>query len=185
MTRKYTKVLCVMIALALMAVMFAGCSQKQLPEQTDPANEPQGSTAPPADTNPISPEEPSTPADTQPEDAPVTQPPTEPPVQVTLPAYELSYSGELADRISWKELEDRNGLQFFVRLTDGDAAIFTMLVNQEEGDLVVMKQNSAEEQIPIAFQMKTLPEGLSQEEQDVFFFAQDKVNEIASSLTLK
>lgn len=181
MIRRYNRVLCVLLAASMMVAMMAGCSQKRPPEQTQPSNETQGGTEPPADTKP----EHSVPLNTAPEDEPYIEPPTQPPVQVVMPDYELSYSGEMADVISWEELTQERGLRFSVKLSTGNAVLFTLLLNQTEGELVTMKENTEGEQIPVSFLMEAVPEGLSEEDLQTYCLAQDKVNEIMASLILK
>ena len=181
MIKRYKKILCLIMAMALMTAMMAGCSRKQPPEQTKPANETQGGTALPSDTKP----EHSVPPNTAPEDEPYIEPPTQPPVQVVMPDYELSYSGEMADVISWEELTQERGLRFSVKLSTGNAVLFTLLLDQTQGELVTMKENTEGEQIPVSFLMEAVPEGLSEEDLQTYCLAQDKVNEIMASLILK
>ncbi|MBQ8910745.1 MAG: hypothetical protein IJY91_06885 [Oscillospiraceae bacterium] len=177
---KYIKVLCLLMAMAL---LFAGCGKPQA--QTGPANETQGGITPATDPTNGDPTEPSIPLNTAPEDEPYVEPPTQPPVQVVMPDYELSYSGEMAEVIFWEELAEESGLQFSVKLSSGNAVLFTLLLDQVEGELVTMKENTAGEQIPVSFLMEAVPEGLSEEDLQTYCVAQDKVNEILASLVLK
>lgn len=175
--RRNNKLLRAVLAAALLAAMLTGCGNAQ----TGPSNETQGGTEPPAQSQP----EPSTPLVTAPEDEPYIEQPTQPPVQVVMPEYELSYSGNMADVISWQELPEEGGLQFYVKLSTGDAALFTLLLDRMEGELVTMKENSAGEKVPVSFLMEEIPEDLSEEDKTAFCFAQDTVNEIIASLKLK
>ena len=181
MAKKHTRLLCGIAALSLLAAMVTGCGQK--PEQSKPTGETQVTTQPaPQEQEPI---QPSYPLVTEPEDPPYTEPPTEPPVQVVMPQYELTYSGELADVIFWEEQETAGSLRFSVKLSGGNAALFTLLLNQSEGELVVMKENGAGEKIPVSFLMESMPDGLSEADQQAFCLAQDQVNDIIATLTLK
>lgn len=112
-------------------------------------------------------------------------PETEPPVQVEMPDYELAYSGSLKDVIVMSEVEGENALEFRVKLSNGEAHIFTLRYNTSEGELVTVKEDKQGNRVPVAFEMASLPEYLSEEDQNIFFEAQDAVNEIVESLVLK
>ena len=114
-------------------------------------------------------------------------PETEPPVQVSMPEYELTYSGSLKDVIVVEELndEDPKGLRFTVVLTETQEHIFTLYFNTDQGDLVTVLTDAEGNRIPVAFQMALIPEGLSEVDQNTFYMAQEAVNEIVASLTLK
>lgn len=114
-------------------------------------------------------------------------PETEPPVEVSMPEYELTYSGSLKDVIVVEELndEDPKGLKFTVLLTETQEHIFTLYFNTDQGDLVTVLTDGEGNRIPVAFQMAMIPEGLSEEDQNTFYMAQEAVNEIVASLTLK
>ncbi len=114
-----------------------------------------------------------------------TQAPTQPPVMIQMPDYELTYDGEMAQYIRTEELPEQNGLRFSVALSDGEKTIFTLLFNQAEGELVTMLTNEAGEKIPVSFLMEPIPEGLSQEDYDLFCIAQEQVNAIIASIVLK
>ena len=72
-----------------------------------------------------------------------------------------------------------------MKLSGGNAALFTLLLNQSEGELVVMKENGAGEKIPVSFLMESMPDGLSEADQQAFCLAQDQVNDIIATLNLK
>lgn len=114
-------------------------------------------------------------------------PETEPPVEVSMPEYELTYSGELKDVIVVEELNDQDpqGLKFTVVLTEKQEHIFTLYFNTDQGDLVTILTDPEGNRIPVAFQMAAVPEGLSEEDEMTFYMAQEAVNEIVTSLTLK
>lgn len=114
-----------------------------------------------------------------------TEPATEPPVEVKMPDYTFTYSGALKDLIVLKEVEEFSGLEFTVKLSGGEEHIFTLHYNTVEGDFVTMLENGAGEKVPVAFQMAALPEGLSEADTELFYRAQESVNEIAQSLKLK
>lgn len=194
MTPMYKKMLSSTLALLMTMGMLSGCGSKPT-DQTIPATEqtPNNLTTVPGDpiqaTEPDVTEEPevSIPQNTEPnpDEELITQPPTEPPVQVTMPDYELSYAGWMKESVHWEEVPEEGSLKFFVTLSIGDAELFTMRLNQTEGDIVVMKKNGAGEQIPVAFMMTDIPEGLSAEEQQTFCVAQELVNDVVQSLILK
>lgn len=185
MTKKlYSSVLCLVLILSMMA----GCQPKS-PETT------QTPTTVPAETQALSTEPPeitepeqilhNPPEVTAPEDDPYEPPPTEPPVQVVMPDYELTYSGEMADQISYRELTDQAGLRFDIRLSTGEVKLFELLIGQVQGNFVQMKENSAGEQIPVSFLMEPIPEGLSDGDYEAFTLGQELANEIVASLILK
>lgn len=185
MSRKVKKVLGVILAVLMMASLLAGCGKTaQTPQQTQPAVTQGGGKAPsePAETtvpgrNP--------PEVTAPEDEPYTEPPTEPPVQVVMPEYQLTYSGDMSEKIIYEELTEEVGLRFYVRLSSGQVPLFTLLIGDTKGDFVEMKENGAGEQIPVSFLMDGAPENISDEDKRAFLMAQDLANEIVASLILK
>ena len=110
---------------------------------------------------------------------------TLPPVAVEMPAYTLTYSGELKDVLILKQLEGENALEFKVKLSKTEAHIFTLQYNSTDGDFVTVLEDKAGEKIPVAFQMAELPEDLTEEDKNLFLTAQEAVNEIAASLVVK
>ena len=114
-----------------------------------------------------------------------TEPATEPPVEVKMPEYTFTYSGALKDVIVLKEVAEFSGLEFTVKLSGGEEHIFTLHYNTVEGDFVTMLEDGAGNKVPVAFLMATIPDGLSDADADVFYRAQESVNEIAESLKLK
>lgn len=172
MNRKHTKMLCAVMAFA--ALTMTACES-----QNGPANETQDETQITAQ------QENSIPLVTAPEDEPYVEPPTVPPVQLKMPTYELTYSGEMAEIITWEELTDAVGLQFFVKVEDEKYPLFTMVLNKAEGDVVQVITNSDGESVTVAFLMEVVPENLSKENEKVFCLAQDTVNDIIDSLVLK
>lgn len=122
---------------------------------------------------------------TEPELLAVTEPPTEPPVQLTMPEYELTYSGSLKDLIVTKELPGEAGLEFLVKLSSGEEHIFTLHYNSDQGDLVTFFKDKSGAEVPVAFTMAVIPEQLSEEDEKTFCIAQEAVNEIVSSLIIK
>lgn len=113
------------------------------------------------------------------------EPETEPPVQVDMPEYELTYSGALKDIIVMNIQDDESTLVFNVKISKGEAHIFTLRYNTDDGELVTVKEDKNGNRVPIAFEMASLPEDLNEEDQQIFFEAQDAVNEIVESLVLK
>lgn len=108
---------------------------------------------------------------------------TLPPVQIEMPDYKLTYSGEFQDVILVEEKED--ALIFTVKLSQTKAEIFTLLYNTDEGELVTVLEDAKGNRIPVAFQMAPIPENLSEEDEQLFCSAQEAVNEIVASLVLK
>lgn len=112
---------------------------------------------------------------------------TLPLVEISMPKYTLSYSGELKNVITVKETQAGNkiGLQFFVLLSQTEEPIFTLYYHSDQGELVTVLTDVKGNKIPVAFEMNTIPEGISEEDANLFYTAQDAVNEIVESLVLK
>lgn len=146
----------VLALLLLLTVMAAGCAKKE-PESTEPTY----------DFGVMD----------------VTMPETLPPVQIEMPDYELTYSGEFQDVIVAEEKD--GGLVFTVKLSQKETEIFTLLYNTDEGELVTVVEDAKGNRIPVAFKMASLPENLSEEDEQLFCSAQEAVNEIVASLVLK
>ena len=108
-----------------------------------------------------------------------------PKVEIKMPEYEMAYAGEMRDLIITETLEDADGIRFSVKLSDSEAHIFTMLYNTYEGELVTVLKDAEGNQVPVAFMMPGVPEGLSAEDELMFYTAQESVNDIVSSLVLK
>ena len=115
----------------------------------------------------------------------IEQQETLPPIQISMPEYEFSYSGELADLIVTEENPEDNGLAFRVKLSAGEATVFILHFNRTEGELVQMLDDAQGNKIPVAFEMMAIPEGLNEKDADIFYTAQDAVNEIVASLKVK
>lgn len=179
----YKKTITVLLCLLLLMAVLAGCDNTQQPTETT------GQTGEIQEGPKITQgagEEPTAPGgDSLTEPAPYENEPTEPPVQVVMPEYELSYSGVMKESISWEEMPEAGGLQFYIALSNGKVPIFTMLLNQVQGEKVEMVTNSAGQQIPVTFLMEEPPAGLSDEDALRFGMAQEIVNDVANSLKLK
>ena len=110
---------------------------------------------------------------------------TLPPVKIEMPDFELTYSGELENVIHVQQIESENVWVFTVRLSNADEEIFTMRYHSDEGDLVTVLDDTQGNRVPVAFLMASVPENLSQEDEQLFYTAQEAVNEIVDSLVLK
>lgn len=119
------------------------------------------------------------------DDTPMTEPEPLPPVRIEMPHFELEYAGELNDVIVVKEQEGQNALDFFVKLSAAEEKIFTMHYDSEEGDLVEVIRDADGNPVSVAFQMTAVPEGLSEEDLQIFCTAQEAVNDIVASLVIK
>lgn len=146
------------VLMAFLVVFTAGCSEKE-PVNTEPTYSDFGDM----------------------EELPTET--TLPPVQIEMPEYELTYSGEFHDVILVEKQE--TGLVFTVKLSKTEAHIFTLLYNTDEGELVTVLEDAKGNRIPVAFQMAPVPESLSEEDEQLFCSAQEAVNEIVASLVLK
>lgn len=200
--KKCISFLCAVLTMVLMAAVVSGCKDKAQPETiAESSNVTQGgaqktpeepAVTEPKATQPDGAEPESTdppgenpPEVTAPEEDPYIEPPTEPPVLVVMPDYELTYSGDMSEKIRYEELTGEAGLCFYVRLSSGEVKLFQILINKAAGDFVQMKENSAGEKIPVSFLMESAPEGLSEEDAQTFLMAQDLANDIVGSLILK
>ena len=163
MASDYKKALCVGVALAAMMMLATGCSNAKSNEAR-----PQPAIGESWSGEQI-----------------LNQTETEPPVQVVMPEYEMTYSGVMSDLMRWEELTQETGLQFYIKLSNGEVPLFQMCINQSEGNIVVMKENGAGQKIPIAFRMHPAPEGISPDEKQIYGLAQELVNDIIASFTLK
>ena len=114
---------------------------------------------------------------------PVAYPDTQPPIsQMESEEFTFSYP-DLGAGISFQETED--GLQLQVQLEGKSYTAFTVLYNSDVGDIVQFYENGEGQRIPVAFQMETVPEELTEEQQNQFYGAQDLVNDVISSLSLR
>lgn len=107
------------------------------------------------------------------------------PVRVNMPDYTFEYSGELAEAITLEENKKTGELAFFVTLSTEKAPLFTLRINSDEGDFVTVIRDASNNPVPVAFRMETIPEGLEEADQELFYIAQDEVNAIAASIVLK
>ena len=155
---KRTQIMLLALLLVFLTVFTAGCSEKA-PANTEPTYSDFG------DMEEIPPET------------------TLPPVQIEMPDYELTYSGEFQDVILVEKQE--NELVFTVKLSKTEAHIFTLRYNTDEGELVTVLEDADGNRIPVAFQMAQIPENLNKEDELLFCSAQEAVNEIVASLVLK
>ena len=112
-------------------------------------------------------------------------PETLPPVQIKMPDYEFTYSGEFQDVIQVTAAENEGGLMFSVKLSQKEEVIFTLIYNTDDGELVTVLEDTSGNRIPVAFRMNPIPENLSDADLDLFCSAQEAVNEIVASLILK
>jgi hypothetical protein len=121
------------------------------------------------------------------DEEPQQQETTLPPVEISMPEYELHYSGQWKDIIRTKEVitEEKVGLQFSVLLSVGETPIFTLYYDSDEAELVTVLTDAKGNQIPVAFEMNTVPDNLGENDANTFYQAQDAVNEILDSLVLK
>lgn len=161
----------------LMLLMLAGCGSDKMQPAVEPTLEPiqeptQEPTQEPIPTMVVY-------------EVYETEPPTEQPVRIEMPEYKFTYSGELKDSIVIKELQDSGALEFTVKISGGEVHIFTLYFNTIDGDFVNMVEDGAGNKIPVAFKMASVPEDLSDAEIQLFYQAQESVNEIVASLTLK
>ena len=114
---------------------------------------------------------------------PVAYPDTQPPIsQMESGEFTFSYP-DLGTGISFQETED--GLQLQEQLEGQSYTAFTVLYNSDVGDIVLFYEYGEGQRIPVAFQMASLPDGLTGEQQRQFYEAQDLVNEVIQSLQLR
>ena len=106
-------------------------------------------------------------------------------VRVDMNNYELSYSGELKDVIILEPKAGGDDIDFYVSLSDRKALLYILHFNSDEGDFVTIVRDDAGTPIPVAFQMESIPEGLSDADRILYCTAQDAVNEIAASLVVQ
>lgn len=174
-----TKLVIAVLMLALVLGALSGCGTKAAPAPT----------AAPAPEQPTDVEEENrAELDTIApylEERAALEPTPLPKIEIKMPEYEMAYAGEMKDVILTETLSDANGIKFSVKLSESEAHIFTLLYNTTQGELVTVLTDSKGERIPVAFIMPNIPEGLSAEDEYLFYTAQESVNDIVSSLVLK
>lgn len=109
------------------------------------------------------------------------------PQQVATDAFELTYSGPMADKITTKVIEETeaNDMAFSVTIAGKEYLLFTLVLNSSDGDLVTVLTDASGNKVPVAFTIEPIPTKLSAEDQRSYADAQEAVNEIVSSLILK
>lgn len=107
-------------------------------------------------------------------------------VHVEMLNYELAFNAQLAEKVFYREIADtaEDDLQFYTKIKNQEYVIFTLVFNSVEGDIVHMIDGTEETKIPIAFQMSTLPEGLTAEDASEFYIVQGVVNEVVESIKI-
>lgn len=113
-----------------------------------------------------------------------------PVVEINLDGYLLSYAAILPTTIAYVVPEDtlEPDLQFTVALQGNDATpvpLFTMQIEQDVGDWVVVLTDKVGHIVPVAFVADLPPEDLSEEEAAVFAAAQEEVHVLLATLTLQ
>ena len=110
-----------------------------------------------------------------------------PPVELTMPEYQLTYAGEMKDIIKTREITEgeQTGLEFYVQLSGKDVTVFVLYFDSENGEYVQFLTDEAGNRIPVAFDMAELPAGLSEADTETFYLAQESVNDMASSIKLR
>ena len=98
--------------------------------------------------------------------------------------YELTFDAQLAEMVFYREIPDtaEDDLEFYTRINEQDYAVFTLVFNSAEGDIVHMIADADGNKIPVAFMMNTLPEEIPEESADSFYIAQGVVNEVVASI---
>ena len=185
-SRKILLILMIAV-IVLLILILPGALKREVPPQPT-------ATAAPTQT-PAATAAPTQAPTAEPTAAPLEVPETQPPnaeitagsVLVATTEYELSYSGSMADIISYNEIPETplTDLAFHVRMGERSEKIFTLAINSEEGDIISMMADPSGNEIPVAFIMDELPPGLTPEEEDIFCRAQETVNEILSSIVLR
>lgn len=109
------------------------------------------------------------------------------PVKVTTAEYELTYSELMADVIRVEQLEGEHGtdLAFYATLSDGEALLFIMRYNVNEGGFIHRVMTNELGEVPFCFEMAEAPEDLGDTDQYTFYGAQEIINDIMHSLALR
>lgn len=162
---------------------FTGSGPDKVPTESSPA-----ATQEPAVTEATAATE--TPSVTQTSTAeaqPTRAAEAENPQQVATDAFELTYSGPMADKITTKVIEETeaNDMAFSVTIAGKEYLLFTLVLNSSDGDLVTVLTDASGNKVPVAFTIEPIPTKLSAEDQRSYADAQEAVNEIVSSLILK
>ena len=95
-------------------------------------------------------------------------------VEYSTDEYEFSYNPYMRDIVIVKEIEGSNGcdLEFYARLSGGEALLFKMYYNSNKGSFTHEAKDSAGNSVTFGFEMKDLPEGLGESDEYTFFTAQ-------------
>lgn len=98
--------------------------------------------------------------------------------------YELAFDAQLAEMVFYREIPDtaEDDLEFYTKINNQEYAIFTLVFNAAEGDIVQMIDDAQGNKIPVAFMMNTLPNGITEEAANNFYIAQGAVNEVVASI---
>ena len=176
-------VFCVLLCIMVSAVWLVGCTAQEEVAGTNTtatAEETTVSTTAAAESN----------EDTTADATLATEPDEEyegyttlPPIEVEMDMYTFSYSGEWSSVIFIEKTD--NDVAFFTELNNQRIPIFTLVYNSQEGDIVTVLTLGDGERIPVAFQMFSVPEGLSQVDAHSFITAQEAVNDVMSSIKAK
>lgn len=109
------------------------------------------------------------------------------PVEVETSKYRLTYSADFADIVEVREQEGESGpdLVFYARLSGSNVVVYTLHYNSDVGNLVFERADAAGNSVPFAIVTSECPLSAVDNDEMIFYMAQETLNEIAESLELK
>lgn len=106
---------------------------------------------------------------------------------ISIDGYELTYSGDMTEGVGWNPLEDTPEADavFFIRPGNGtELTLFTMTLEDDQGDYVVILTAPEGDTVPVSFEMAEKPPGLTDDEKWAFTWAQADVYVLIQTLAL-
>lgn len=96
----------------------------------------------------------------------------------------LEYAGEWSEYIR-AQIKADESVQILVQLSETEASVCTVKVDSYDGDMVVELADQAGNRIPVAIRIDSLPEGITSEDEEIFFAVQRIIYDIPALMTLK
>ncbi|MBR5224681.1 MAG: hypothetical protein IKV90_03325 [Clostridia bacterium] len=97
--------------------------------------------------------------------------------------YELAYAFSADAGIAARE--EGNAIVFFAQIGGEDVTVFTLVLGEQEGDIVQVLPAPDGENVFAAIMMAECPQGLSDQEMDEYYAAQAAVSELMATMTLR
>ena len=108
-------------------------------------------------------------------------------ILLNVQGYEFTFQGPLTEGVIWQEIPETEEVDIrFCMPVRGvvNVPLFTMTVQQTDGDYAMTVQSPGDQEVPLAFRLAQRPEGLTDEEKWEFTWAQADVYVLMKTLTL-